>query len=144
MCTAACTSPAPLWRRSWYSPFPLWGSISEIPPPGLYLGGRNKRCQGRLWEQPLPRVGLWALREFRKETKTGPLLGCVSKDWFQEAQTLTSIFLRNWFSVNLLFLPPAFCRKSHYPSPIPHLLWGVSQGYLRCCLPGLSPNFAPK
>ena len=37
--------PSPLWLISWYSPFPLWGSISELSeilPPEQQLVGKMK------------------------------------------------------------------------------------------------------
>ena len=44
-----------------------------------------------------------------------------------------------------MFLLPSLCCKNLYIYPrSPLTSWEqFSQGYLRCCLPGLSPNFAP-
>ena len=92
-----------------------------------------------------PRVSWWALRELRKETKnTGP------DSWgaYQRREALP--LERGWipltwciqFSVYLLFLLPSLCCKNSYMLAPRHLLRVVSKGYLRCCLPGLSPNFA--
>ena len=105
------------------------------------------------WEQPLPRVGPWAPRELRKETKkTGPQLRVTSEEGFPWIQTFTSS-PRNWFSVNLFsaklvfdksFVPTTcpLLQKLLYPSFPSRLLRAISRGYLRCWLPGLDSNLA--
>ena len=63
-------------------------------------------------------------------------------------EVLNSLTWDIWFSVinsNFLFQLPALCCKTTvYPSSLSAAAWEqFSQGYLRCCLPGLSLHFAP-
>ena len=124
-------------------PFLFGSNISELSLKYCLLLGWSQWAKQKMSRSSVsiatPSVGQWALRELRKETKeTGPQLRCRSKAWFQEAQAFT------FSSVNMVFgksLP--FVAKLKYASYPPRLLGAVSQGCLRCCLPGLCTNFTP-
>ena len=93
--------------------------IVPLSPSGLYfrtiwnnaswavVSGQNKRCQGHLWEEPLPRVDQGALRELRKahqrRDSSKPRPFCLHRNG------LLSI----WLSVHLLFLLPSRGCKTH-------------------------------
>ena len=85
---------------------------------------------------------------------TGPReLACISKAWFQWAQTLhlpvhtktlNSLTWDTWFflfnSHLLMVWVPGLCCKNYIYPKSPRLFRAVSQSYLKCCVPGLSPQ----
>ena len=87
---------------------------------------------------------------------TGYWLRCISKEWFQWALAFTDSHTQKrvkffklrylvFFNGDLLmFQLPNLCSKNSYmPWPLPDLLGAVSRNYLRCWIPGLSPQFCP-
>ena len=111
--------PSPLSFVPWYSPFPLWGSISELSEilsPELQLSGQNKRCPGHLWMQSLPR---WACEPWGDSGKKQRI---QAHSWGTYQRSKPRPFMsshRNWFSVNLLFLLPTLCCKNSFILAIP-------------------------
>ena len=111
---------SPLSHMFWYFPFPLWGGISSSANAATSKG-----------EQVSPEAT-------PKETQD-PATPLGPQSW--------SAYQRNDFREPrpLLFLPPALCSKKMpiYPSSPLTSSEQFSQGYLRCCLLGLGPNFDP-
>ena len=94
----------------------------------------------------------------KKAQDTGPkYLRCISKEWFQWAQTLYLLIHRKalnsltwdiWFSlINstlLMFQLPGLYWKNSYISWLPPCLFDEAvPGHLRSCVPGLSSNCPP-
>ena len=116
MCGWLYALPPHLYLIHWFPP---------TPHPSFF----GVVFHSHLWMQPPPRVSQWAPV---KTQDTGPVaevhitgMISVSPDLFG------SCYL------------PFVAKTPIYPKHTPCLLKAVSQGYLRCYLPSLSPNFAP-
>jgi len=103
-----------------------------------------------------PKVSPKEIQDVKTLVTSPRYLRCISKEWFRWAQTLHLPIQRkvlnsltwaiqfSFISINLLFLLPAPpCTTPIYPSSPLTSLEQFSQGYLRCCLLGLSPEFYP-
>ena len=114
---------------------------------------QNKRCHHHLWEQPLPR---WSSEPWgnsgQKQRRLAHSWGAYQRGDSSKPRPLHLPIETGFckcFSVNLVvwktffFFPTTFplLKKLIYPSLPPSLLRVISQGYLRCCLLDLSPNF---
>ena len=125
----------------WYI-FPL-SSLQETTwnttPPSCSQW-KNKRCH--LWEQLLPRVGQWALKElgkaFQRSDSSKHRLCIFPWKLIVYTSSVKMVICKT-------FVPTTFplLQKLIYPTFPTGLLRVVSQGYLRCCLLGLRPNFTP-
>ena len=152
MCMAAYASPFTF--LTYILIFPLsslgWNFRDEILPPGLQLSGQNKGCHSHLWVQQLPSVSQRVLRELRREIKNS---GSDSWGAHQKSDSNKPRHLHppkaEFLNLRYLvfyksFVPTTFplLQNLIYPSSPLHLLSRFSQGFLRCCLQGLSLNFA--
>ena len=101
-----------------------------------------KRRRGRLWEQPLAKVGQWALRELRKayqrsdSSKPRPL--CLPTEMVFCKSSINLVICKSFVPITSPLL-----QKLCILASAPHLPGAVSQSYLRCYLPGLSTDFTP-
>lgn len=127
--------PVHLYHTYPGSPVFLFGALFQSclkkPTPRLQVSRQNKGCHGHP-NAATSRGERWALRAVNTQDP-GPRAELRFKGMVSRSPDL-------FCSHYLPFIanPPLYAS-----SPLPASERLVSQGYLSCCLPSLSPNFAP-